>query len=132
VPFGDVARLVGYELAAPPFTTTTPVTLTLYWQALSSAGDADYIVFTHILAADGHLVGQHDGPPALGARPSRGWVEGEIITDVHPMVFREPYGGQGQIEVGIYEQGTLERVVRADNGESYFLLPVTITIGGRH
>jgi len=129
VPFGSVARLVGYELSAPPFTAAIPVTLTLYWQALDSAGDADYIVFTHILAADGHLVGQHDGPPALGARPSRGWAAGEIITDVHPIVFREPYSGQAQIEVGIYEQGTLERVVRADSRESYFLLPVIIVIG---
>lgn len=128
VPFGEVARLVGYEISPPPFASAAPITLTLYWQALEGAADADYVVFTHILAADGHLVGQHDGPPASGARPSRGWVAGEIITDPHPMTLREPYSGPAHIEVGLYKQDTLERVPRADNGETYLLLPITITI----
>ncbi|MCX7680991.1 MAG: glycosyltransferase family 39 protein [Anaerolineae bacterium] len=128
VPFGEVARLIGYALSPPPFTSAAPITLTLYWQVLEEASAADYLVFTHILAADGHLVGQHDGPPALGTRPSRGWVTGEIVTDVHPMTFREPYSGPAYIEVGLYRQDTLERVPRADNGETYLLLPLTITV----
>ncbi|MEE9618287.1 MAG: glycosyltransferase family 39 protein, partial [Anaerolineae bacterium] len=85
VRFGQVARLVGYDLPSENFTAGETIPLTLYWQALEGATGADYAIFTHVLAADGHLVGQHDGPPASGARPTAGWVPGEIITDQHVM-----------------------------------------------
>jgi len=127
VRFDQVARLIGYDLPSQTSTAGEPITLTLYWEALEGATGTDYAVFTHVLAADGHLVGQHDGPPAGGARPTAGWVPGEIITDQHVMTFREPYIGPARIEVGLYDPVTLERAP-TEEGETFILLPITLTI----
>ena len=136
VRFGDVAELLGYDLCPPllvgegtgeGYTSDQPVPITLYWRALEGAANADYVVFTHVLAADGHLVAQHDGPPAAGARPTPGWLPGEIITDYHEMVFREAYTGPAVIEVGLYNSVTLERVVAA-TGETFAILPSSLNV----
>jgi len=127
VRFGDVAELLGYDLASTEVAAGEPVTITLYWRAMEGAGRADYTVFTHVLAGDGHLVGQHDGPPAEGARPTRGWVVGEVVVDRHVMLFREPYTGPARIEVGLYDGATLERVV-TERGETFVLLPASLTV----
>jgi len=127
VRFGDVAELLGYDLETTEVVWNEPVVVTLYWRALKEAGRADYTVFAHILAADGHLVGQHDGLPAGGARPTPGWVPGEIIADRHEMTFREPYTGPALIEVGLYDPVTLDRVI-TEGGETFTLLPETITV----
>jgi len=130
VRFGDVAELVGYDLAQTEFAPSEPVEVVLYWRALDGADEADYKVFSHLLAADGHLVGQHDGRPAGGTRPTLGWVPGEIVADPHPMVFREPYTGSVRVEVGLYEASSLDRVRIAD-GETFVLLPSELTISRR-
>ncbi|HIQ02034.1 MAG TPA: hypothetical protein EYH30_07885, partial [Anaerolineales bacterium] len=125
--FGDVAELLGYDLTSTEVTASEPVTITLYWRALEGAARADYTVFTHILAEDGRLVGQHDGPPAGGARPTPGWVPGEVIVDRHVMTFREPYAGIARIEIGLYDLVTMERVP-AETGATFILLPTALTV----
>ena len=127
VRFGDVAELLGYDLATGPYTADQTVPITLYWQALEGAASADRTVFTHLLAADGHLVGQHDGPPVAGTQPTTGWLAGEIVADRHEMAFREPYAGPVHVEVGWYDPTTLERVP-TENGASFILLPTPLTI----
>jgi hypothetical protein len=132
VRFGQVARLIGYDLLSQTpaeISANMPITLTLYWQALEEAADGNYTVFTHILAADGHLVGQHDSPPAGGTRPTLGWITDEIIIDQHVMTFREPYAGPARIEVGLYDSGAeeMERVP-TETGETFTLLPTALTI----
>lgn len=128
VTFGDVARLVGYDLPADVVTAADTVPVTLYWQALSGDVATDYTVFAHLLDSDGRLIGQHDAPPANGKRPTRGWTAGEYIIDPHEMVFRESdYAGSAQIEVGLYDPETGERLVTAA-GDDRVLLPVTITV----
>ena len=122
VRFGDVAELLGYDLIPGPHISDQPISITLYWRALEGAANADYTVFTHVLAAGGHLVAQHDAPPAAGARPTPGWLPGEIITDYHEMAFREAYTGPAVIEVGLYNSATQERVVAA-TGETSAILP---------
>jgi hypothetical protein len=130
VRFGDVAELVGYDLPQTELPRGEPVDVVLYWRALDGADEADYKVFSHLLAADGRLVGQHDGRPAGETRPTPGWVPGEIVADPHPMVFRESYTGSARIEVGLYEASSLERV-RDANGQTFALLPSELTISGR-
>lgn len=130
VRFGDVAELVGYDLQQTELTPGESVQVVLYWRALEGADETDYKVFSHLLAADGRLVGQHDGRPAGGTRPTPGWVPGEIVADPHPMVFRESYTGSARIEVGLYEATSLDRVEVA-NGQTFVLLPSELTISGR-
>jgi 4-amino-4-deoxy-L-arabinose transferase-like glycosyltransferase len=127
VRFGDVAELLGYDLDVSTVTSGEPVPITLYWRALDGANGASYTVFTHILADDGRLVGQHDGLPAGGGRPTPGWVAEEIIVDRHEMTFREPYTGPAQIELGLYDAVTVDRVP-TDDGALYIILPVALDV----
>jgi len=126
-PDQTTAELLGYDLAPGPYTSGQPILLTLYWRAREGAASADYTIFTHVLAEDGHLVAQHDGPPANGTRPTPGWLADEIIVDPHDMTFRAPYTGPARIEVGLYDPTTLERVL-TESGDTFVLLPTTLTI----
>lgn len=126
--FGDIARLVGFDLPQPTVTVGEPVPVTLYWQAGGGFSPTAYTVFAHMLAADGRLIGQHDAPPANGERPTTGWVAGEYITDPHLMAFRQAgYTGPVTISVGLYDPATGVRLTMAD-GTDAVMLPVTLTV----
>jgi len=100
----DDTELVSFSIPAAEFTTAGPLPLTLYWQGLGGTSPLDYIVFTHLLAEDGHLIGQHDGPPAGGNRPVTQWTAGEVIEDLHSMAFQDTsYAGPARIAVGLYD-----------------------------
>lgn len=79
------AELVGYTIT-PELSAGTPFTVTLYWRA-GETGDAPYSVFVHVTPPDAPapLVAQHDGWPALGAKPTHTWARGEVVADVHPL-----------------------------------------------
>ncbi|MEA3459206.1 MAG: glycosyltransferase family 39 protein [Chloroflexota bacterium] len=114
--FGDLAQLIGYDLDQTEITAKDKVRLTLYWQAVNEEPIAkSYKVFTHLLSEEGRLIGQHDGFPASGTRPTTSWVEGEIIVDVHEMEFKETYQGEAAIEVGMYDPKTGERLSAFDS-----------------
>jgi hypothetical protein len=79
--FGEVARLVGYDLSGD-IDYEESIHLTLYWEALGTT-NTDYTVFVHLIDAEGALVGQGDYPPsAVGRkrytdarrRPPHGWT----------------------------------------------------------
>lgn len=126
--FGQAARLVGYDLPALTVSAVDAVPLTLYWEALADGGETSYTVFTHILADDGRLIGQHDGAPMNGTRSTTGWVAGEYVIDPHLMPFREPdYGGEATIEVGLYDPATGARLTTPE-GQDHFILPVTLQV----
>ena len=127
--FGEVARLLGYDLDSEVVTPATGVKLTLYWQAGNeSTVPINYTVFTHLLDPQGKIVAQHDSWPASGARPTTGWVKDEIIVDDHLLIFTAPdFQGTGQIEIGLYDQTSGERLPLA-TGSDHLVLPVRITV----
>jgi mannosyltransferase len=61
------------------------LTLTIYWQP-NVVPREDYVVFVHVLDANGALVAQHDGEPVGGTRPTSSWLAGETIADRHAIV----------------------------------------------
>jgi hypothetical protein len=127
VRFGDFARLVGFTVSSMRTSTVLPLRLTLYWQAEAGQSPIDYMVFTHLIAADGHLVAQHDGPPGSGSKPTTSWLTGESIVDVHTMEFSDPnYVGTAIIRVGLYAPSG-DRVL-SGTGADHVELPVTIEI----
>ena len=127
VEFDRVARLLGYDLPMGDLRAGEPVTVTLYWEALPDADDADYVVFTHLLDDQGRLVAQHDSRAVMGTRPSAGWMAGEILVDPHPMSFRESYAGPASVEIGLYRADSLDRVP-AETGSDAVVLPTRLTV----
>ncbi len=82
----------------------------LYWEALQSPED-DYIVFVHLLDANGQLVASHDGPPTNGQNPTRTWLPGEIVPDVHHIVLDPGIPvGTYRLQVGMYRWPSVERL----------------------
>jgi hypothetical protein len=129
VQFGNFAELLGYDLEATELTAGQPFRLTLYWQALNDLPlDTHYTVFTQLLAADGHLIAQHDGPPAENSRPTTTWVGGEVLEDEHTLTFNDPaYAGPATLIVGLYDSATVARVGTAQ-GQDHVTLPEDIAI----
>lgn len=97
------AELIGYAVE-PELRAGTPFTVTLYWRA-GETGDTPYSVFVHITPPDAPapLVAQHDGWPALGAKPTFAWLRGEIIVDAHPLPGIP--AGTYALRVGLYDAG---------------------------
>jgi len=131
VVLGGFAELLGYDLDTEVVSAADPVPLTLYWRVTSDSPErAAYTVFTHLLDEEGKLIGQHDGPPAGGRRATPGWIQGEIITDRHDMIFRDScYEGNAWIEVGMYDPATLDRA-GTSFGTDRILLPNELTVQG--
>jgi hypothetical protein len=120
VQFGQVARLVGYDLSGDEISPEEGIQLTLYWQA-SGPVETDYTVFTHLVDETGELVGQHDFPPVWGMRPTSSWQPGEYLVDVHDVRLLDgvsPSPREAQLMVGLYDPDTLERVLLAGGGDA--------------
>ena len=125
--FGEAIRLAGFDLPPATLDASRPVAVTLVWQALSGEIPTGYTVFVHLLADDGRLIAQHDGPPAGGARPTNEWLAGEYVTDTHVLVWRESgYVGPARLAVGLYDPLTGARLPTAEG--DLFLLPITLTV----
>jgi hypothetical protein len=89
--FDDSIRLLGYDLDSD--------SITLYWQSLQPVS-ARLTVFVHALDANGAFVAGHDASPA---RPTTGWLSGEVIADAHPVAVGDHF------EVGLYDPISGER-----------------------
>ncbi len=129
VSFGDSVLLLGYRLNVPtPFTSTMPLPITLYWEALADGEpNRNYAITVQLLDSDGRLIGQHDGMPVFGTRPTSGWIRGEYLLDEHLITFRETYQGQATIQVSVYDAITFERL-RIATGADAAILPITLKV----
>jgi hypothetical protein len=130
VGIGDFCELLGYELERAELGVGQPFELTLYWRATNAAPlQTAYTVFTQLLAADGHLIAQHDGPPSGNSRPTTMWVGGEVIADNHSLTFQDlAYTGPATLIVGLYDAETIVRVGTAQ-GQDHVVLPVDVVVG---
>lgn len=108
--FGDRIHLRGYELPAQAQSgriglhsgESGDLLVTLYWQA-DGPVPIDYTVFVHLLNEDGALRSQHDAPPAEGARPTSGWLPGEVISDTVALTLSADLSvGRYRLAVGLY------------------------------
>jgi mannosyltransferase len=114
--FGDLVTLVGADLDRATVGPGETLHLTLYWQARTTMNKS-YTVFTHLLDADSRIWAQQDGIPMSGARPTTGWVPGEVIRDkVQLAVDPQAPPGDYVIEVGLYDANdpALPRLVVLD------------------
>lgn len=103
--FGDVATLLGYDLAPTVVQAGQAIDLTLYWRAGGGAATTrPHAVFTHLLGAEERIYGQHDSEPANGERPTASWQADEIVIDRHRLVVKpETPAGDYVLQIGLYD-----------------------------
>jgi len=126
--FGSAIRFLGYDLSPrPPLRPGSPLTVTLYWQALDRP-DRDYKVFVHLLDGDGKVVAQQDAPPLQGNAPTSLWLAGEYLTDAYrldlPAVLP---AGDYRLEIGLYEPISFLRLAQPD-GHDHLILSSSVQI----
>ena len=125
--FGDFAELLGFDVEQASLSPERPLGLTLYWRAANTEPiTAPYTVFTQILAPDGHLVAQHDAPPAA---PTTQWTPGQIVTDFHSLTVSDPaYRGPATLIIGWYNSASIQRVP-VEGGGDHVTLQVPVSVG---
>lgn len=127
--FGQRIELLGYRLEHDSVKPGNYFRLWLYWKAAAEISE-DYIVFVHLLDADGKTVAQSDGLPGSGLYPTWAWTPGETVEDEH-LVPLEIGASPGpyQLSVGLYEPDSLSRLEARDRQGSALgdevLLPAT-------
>jgi len=111
---GGAIRLVSY--AAPEnLSPGQGFYVRLYWQAIQPPRFG-YVVFVHLLNANGQLAASHDGPPMEGQCPTWTWLPGQIVLDVHRLELKsDASGGPHRLQVGMYEWPSLERLPVRDS-----------------
>lgn len=92
-------------------------TITLLWQA-ETRYPVSYVVFVHVVAADGRLIAQSDSEPVRGARPTSSWREREYIRDQHRLHWHDrTYRGKASVYIGLYDLQTGTRLTLADGSD---------------
>ncbi len=108
--------LLGYDLPEAEAAPGDTLHLTLYWRAVGPI-DRSYTAFVHLLDGGGAVRGQRDSVPMSGERPTDGWLAGEVIVDSYAFTVAEDApSGPHQIEIGLYDPTTGERLAVTDAG----------------
>jgi len=128
VDFGDVLQLLGHDRNQVELSPGNTLELILQWQLLEKP-QRQYTIFAHLLAADGHVVAGFDA----NEYPTSFWQEegGErLLSYVRLPVGSDIPPGEYQLEIGVYNQPTGERLMIRDEGEAVadrlLLAPVTV------
>jgi hypothetical protein len=105
----------------------TLLLVNLYWQANQTPGAA-YSVYVHLMSGDA-VIGQHDGPPALGYYGTERWRVGDIVQDQHYLVLQKPYDAtRDRITVGIYHWPDMTHLeLLSSNGQPSGSVEITLT-----
>jgi hypothetical protein len=109
VNFGNLIRLVGYDIDTRRAIPGGRLPVTLYWQALAPV-PASYQIFTHLEGESG-LIAQADGVPVCWTYPTTEWQPGQIIADQHAIpISPEVQPGNYRLDIGLYLPDTFERL----------------------
>jgi hypothetical protein len=96
------------------YSRETP-SVSLWWRA-TAAPAADYTIFVHLLDEAGNVVAQADGPPNGGLSPTRIWLPGDVVEDMHPFPPGTVIPPGARVRVGAYRPDTGERVAAVRDG----------------
>jgi hypothetical protein len=115
---GRRVTLLGYDLPASDdrmhVARDTSLPVTLYWQAQDEM-QVSYKVFVQLIGLQG-VVSQVDTAPVNWARPTTGWIMGEVVTDPYSLpIPADVPSGEYQLTAGMYDEGTLQRLAVLDD-----------------
>ncbi len=103
--FGDMASLLGYDLAGPAagLQAGDHFSVTLYYRS-EAATPVDYTRFLHLANAASNMAAQYDSPPQQGGNPTWSWVPGETIVDqVALQISPQASPGSYMLYLGFYD-----------------------------
>jgi 4-amino-4-deoxy-L-arabinose transferase-like glycosyltransferase len=124
--FGNLIRLIGYDLDTRRAYSGGRIPVTLYWQALAPI-PASYQVFTHLEGQNGP-VAQADSVPVCWTYPTEVWRPGQIIADQHAIPLKpETPPGDYPLQVGLYLPDTFARLDVLDEAGNPAGNSVTLT-----
>jgi hypothetical protein len=113
---GDGIRLIAASFEPPleDLQVGDTLTVTLEWEALTPPPD-DYILFLHLLGAEGQMVTQQDARPS-DMYPTDTWYAGLRITTTHTLTLPDDARGEYQLALGMYNYPAQERLTITQNG----------------
>ncbi|MDQ1301093.1 MAG: 2 protein, partial [Chloroflexota bacterium] len=125
VTYGDIARLVAFEVGKDTVQPGEALPVTLYWQALKPTTE-DLSIFVQLVAGQDTILGQTDSYPGGGAYPTSMWSPGEIIRDefMVPVQRGTTVPEAVRLLAGIYRYKTLNRLPAVDNRGQAVTQPV--------
>ncbi|NJO07083.1 MAG: phospholipid carrier-dependent glycosyltransferase [Chloroflexaceae bacterium] len=134
--FGDVLRLHSYGIDITNIRTDGVLQVTTQWQA-RTLDSTDYMLFLHLLDAEGTRIAQADVPPAGPHVPTSQWQPRHFQTWAHPLpVGADLPPGRYWLALGLYNPADFARLSLAgagaaqpdapDYGAGALLLPVAI------
>ncbi|MCQ3974956.1 MAG: hypothetical protein DPW09_16070 [Anaerolineae bacterium] len=121
VAFGDVATLLGYDLAGTLSPEGARVAVTLYWQAQRKTAQPYQVKLRLVDGRSGSLLAEQTAEPAQGVAPTSEWQTGEIITDRHELTIASSQPTSVNLEIQMLAN-TLQPVPLAD-GQPLLLVP---------
>ncbi len=131
VSLGGTIELLGYDLRSDQVWARDAAGLTLYWRPLAPVGK-DYKVFVHLLDGSSQIQAQCDTMAGGGAMRTSQWRAGEVVADHYEVWVPKAKGKELQIEVGLYDPASGQRLPVERNGqpagEDRVLLPVKIAV----
>jgi hypothetical protein len=120
--FGEHVRLLGFNADSLTARHDRPVSLTLFWQAMTSV-PANYHVRLRLVSSGGRVWWESEGHPVSGLYPTAAWKPPEIIPDYHeidPDASAPP--GDYRLEVGLFPPFARQGLPIADTGADYLTL----------
>lgn len=135
VTMGGIIRYLGYDIGTLEFWQGRRIIAHFYWQPLTTT-ESDYSILIHLVDSGGNLIADWDGPIALTPRgyyATTVWEPGEIISDERDLTYEQalPLGEGYQLQVGLYDPATDERLPVSVNGEiagDTFTIPQQIRV----
>jgi hypothetical protein len=115
VTYGDVARLLAYEVGEDALQPGEMLPVTLYWQTLEPTNE-DISIFLQLVAGQDQVLGQVDSYPGGGAYPTSMWSPGQVIRDEYMVPLRSVPGEPlaAQLQAGLYRFQTGKRLPAVD------------------
>ncbi|NJP04400.1 MAG: phospholipid carrier-dependent glycosyltransferase [Chloroflexaceae bacterium] len=84
VDFGSLVRLYDYAVDDSMLRSDGVITVTTHWQARNQI-ERDYLMFVHVLDAQGERLGGVDVPPGGPRAPTRVWLPWQYSSWFHPV-----------------------------------------------
>ena len=82
----------------------------------------------HLVDKDGQNVAGYDSQPHGGSLPTHAWMPGALVVDpiVMPIPSDLPLGHDYRLEIGLYEQPSMERLNVLGENNQFLSAPLVI------